>query len=230
MASGYPPNALNTPLPQSPLPENENAPFLDPPRASYRDNTETPRDSYAASTLISNNNSGLLLPAKNEPDEYHERRAPTKKKRRPLLIALIGLIILAVVVLAVVLPVYFTVIKPKQHNFAGSGSSGSETEPAGTGPIGEGKGEHNPSSPTGATSGGDGSTVIGEDGSTFTYNNKFGGFCKFSHLFLTITNANENKNFIILGHFDAQRLSGVLSLSTAPPIYIVSVRMCIRIR
>jgi hypothetical protein len=74
-------------------------------------------------------------------------------------------------VLAVVLPVYFTVIKPKNHSALskGSGSSG----PAGTPSTG------NPKSPTGATSGGDGSTVILDDGTKFTYNNKFGGYCEY---------------------------------------------------
>ena len=36
-----------------------------------------------------------------------------------------------------------------------------------------------PSSPTNIITGGDGSTIHAADGSTFTYNNKFGGFCKY---------------------------------------------------
>lgn len=184
MADHYTPGAASTPLPPSPSFVGENAPFLDPPRASYLESSPvTPRDSYAPSTHVSNNNSGPLLPpaGKNETDEYldEQARSPSRKKRRPALLILIGLTILVVIVLAVILPIYFTVIKPKQRNH--SGSSGSNTDPAGTGPKGEGKGD--PESPTGATSGSDGSTIIGEDGTTFTYNNKFGGFCKFQIFF-----------------------------------------------
>jgi hypothetical protein len=116
----------------------------------------------------------------------------------------IGIAILAAVILAVILPVYFTVIKPKQQNNhvnSSSGSSGPGTEnPAGEGPIGGGKDD--PASPTGATSGGDGSTVIAEDGSTFTYENKFGGFCEFTYLFwrlgsITIRNPTRDGKFLL---------------------------------
>lgn len=75
----------------------------------------------------------------------------------------ISLLLLAVVVvaLAVVLPVYFVVIKP--HNSSTDTTGGSGTIPT-TG------------SPSGATSGGNGSTVVTSDGSTFTYINPFGGY------------------------------------------------------
>ncbi|KAF9260539.1 glycoside hydrolase family 5 protein [Marasmius fiardii PR-910] len=79
---------------------------------------------------------------------------------------LIGLAVLAIVVVAVVVPVYFVVIKPKQQD----NNSGN----AGGGSVGGGSG--NSQSPSGATSGGDGSQIITEDGETFTYNNKFGGY------------------------------------------------------
>ncbi|KAF9461827.1 glycoside hydrolase superfamily [Collybia nuda] len=179
MADHHTPGVPNIPLPPSPSPLSEDAPFLDPPRASYLESSPaTPRDSFAPSTLISNNNSGPLLPPaeKGESNGYSEEqaRSPGKTKRRPILIILFGLAILAVVILAIILPVYFTVIKPKQRS-EHSGSLGSDTDaPAGTGPIGGGT--NDPESPTGATSGGDGSTVITEDGTNFTYSNKFGGF------------------------------------------------------
>ncbi|PCH35792.1 glycoside hydrolase family 5 protein [Wolfiporia cocos MD-104 SS10] len=65
---------------------------------------------------------------------------------------------LAVVVLVVVLPVWFVGVKPhRDHN---SSASASNT---------------NPESPTGATSGGNGSTIVTEDGTKFTYVNNFGG-------------------------------------------------------
>lgn len=95
---------------------------------------------------------------------------PPRKKRTALL-ALVALGVLAVVVLAVILPVYFKVIKKKDAN-TGSNSAGSTgdntNDPAGS--------PTPTSTPTRATSGGDGSTVTTEDGTTFTYSNNFGGF------------------------------------------------------
>ncbi|KAI0060559.1 glycoside hydrolase family 5 protein, partial [Artomyces pyxidatus] len=78
--------------------------------------------------------------------------------KRPLL-WLAAAIVLAVVVLAVVLPVYFVVIKPKKSSSGGGGG-----------------GAANPESPTGATTGGDGSTIQLANGQTFTYTNPFGGY------------------------------------------------------
>ncbi|KAE9406818.1 glycoside hydrolase [Gymnopus androsaceus JB14] len=83
-----------------------------------------------------------------------------EKKAAPIVLALAGLAILAVVVLAVILPVYFKVIKPKQD----------KQDRAATG-----SGTRNPASPTGATSGGNGSQIITDTNVTFTYINNFGG-------------------------------------------------------
>lgn len=174
--SGTLATALHTPLPVS-----DQASFLDPPRASYleSDTPGTPRDSYAPP---SHNNSGPLISTvgKAEADGYPEEEPrPTKPKRRPLFFVLLGFVILAIIVLAVILPVYFTVIKPKQRSNQLGDTTGSSTNstPPGNSPVGGGSG--NNGSPKGATTGGDGSTILAEDGSTFTYNNKFGGFCKF---------------------------------------------------
>lgn len=139
-------------------------------------NTGSPRDSYAPSTPGSNNTSGALLPVvdKVEADEYPEeqpRSSPRSSKRRLILI-LVGLLILTVVVLVVVLPVYFVAVKPKQRNSQAAASSES-SRPSPT-PGGSG----NPTSPAAVISGGDGSTITMDDGSTFVYNNKFDGFCK----------------------------------------------------
>ena len=75
------------------------------------------------------------------------------------------------IVLAVVLPVYFTVIKLK--NDAGAGSTNS---------TGGDHGRNNPgppNPPSGLTTGGDGSIVTMENGTQFTYRNPFDGFCQF---------------------------------------------------
>ncbi|KAH7909262.1 exo-beta-1,3-glucanase [Hygrophoropsis aurantiaca] len=87
---------------------------------------------------------------------------PRHKSKRGLIVlgALGGLIL---VIVAVVVPVYFTVIRPKSLNHQGSianpGSSSSGGKP-GT---------------AAAITGGDGSKVTTDDGSSFTYSNSFGG-------------------------------------------------------
>lgn len=80
--------------------------------------------------------------------------------KRPI-VWLAAFIALAIVVLVVVLPVWFVAVKPhRDHNTtSGTGKSG--------GP--------NPESPSGATSGGNGSTITAADGTSFTYINNFGG-------------------------------------------------------
>ena len=140
---------------------------LDPPRASYlgTDSGTTP----ATSTTF--------LP-KAEQDSY-DGEQPTKKnwKKRPL-VWIIALAALVVVVLAVILPVYFTVIKDKDS----SSSSSSSTSGGNGGGNGNGSGGNNdPDTDTNAAvTGGDGSTITLSDGSTFVYENKFGGYCACS--------------------------------------------------
>lgn len=90
-----------------------------------------------------------------------------KAKRRRLHIWLaIGLLAVIIVVLAIVLPIVLT----------GHGPSGSSAIP-GHGGHGHGGDPANPESPTGAITGGDGTVVVMSDGTSFTYTNKFGGFC-----------------------------------------------------
>ena len=82
-------------------------------------------------------------------------------------------VIAAIIILAVVLPVYFTVIKPKNNTASGisNGPDHSSSQPTPTSTSG------NPNSPKGLISGGDGSTVTTDNGTQFTYHNSFGGFC-----------------------------------------------------
>lgn len=105
-------------------------------------------------------------------DEKNELYAAprTKTKRKALVWGLVGggLILLLV---AVVVPVYFTVIK-KNGSDDNSSSGGSSS---GDGHSGNSGGDHTPT-PVVATWGGDGSKVTKEDGSTFVYNNTFGGY------------------------------------------------------
>ncbi|KAF8163791.1 glycoside hydrolase family 5 protein [Crassisporium funariophilum] len=84
-------------------------------------------------------------------------------------IALLSLVVVIVIFLAVFLPVFFILVKKKggQHSSASTGGGGSG--------IG-GSGLPNPSSPSGAITGGDGSTIKLANGTQFMYRNSFGGY------------------------------------------------------
>ncbi|KAF7307895.1 Glycoside hydrolase family 5 protein [Mycena kentingensis (nom. inval.)] len=87
-----------------------------------------------------------------------------RRKRRWLWIA--GVVGLVVVVIAVVIPVYFLVVKKHKdgNGDSGNGNSGSSSGGnSGTGTVA-------------AVTGGDGSTVNTVDGGSFVYQNAFGGF------------------------------------------------------
>ena len=134
---------------------------------------ESPRDSYVGATPY---DSGTLLPV-TKAESYTEEEDPValppspKAKRRPLLL-LVSLVAFIVVVLAVILPVYFSVIKPRNVRTSGLSSNGGNGTPVGGT-------SHTPPSSTNAITGGDGSSIKASDGTTFTYNNKLGGICKF---------------------------------------------------
>lgn len=86
--------------------------------------------------------------------------SPQHTKNRRLLWVICGLLIAAVVIaLAVALPV--TLVHKKKQDESSSSVPTS-----------------NPHSPTGATTGGDGSFITTAGGVTFRYNNSFGGYCK----------------------------------------------------
>ncbi|KAF8274934.1 glycoside hydrolase family 5 protein [Lactarius quietus] len=93
---------------------------------------------------------------------------PFKSRRRNIIIlaALGGIILLLVVI---VVPVYFLAIKHTSNKSSSSTSSHSTAaSPSSTG---------SPSHPkSAAVTGGDGSTVTMDDGTTFTYHNSFGGY------------------------------------------------------
>jgi glucan 1,3-beta-glucosidase len=94
--------------------------------------------------------------------------APRSKSRRKIFLWLIVAGIL-IIILAIVIALYFAVIKPKKSGGTRGalvdGSSSSAAKPQST---------STPSVKT-AISGGDGSTVTMDDGSTFVYSNSFGG-------------------------------------------------------
>ena len=98
-------------------------------------------------------------------------RASSPRRRWPFF-ALAGLIAVIIIVLAVALPV--TLVKKHNNNDSASGASSSGGGAAAASPS------SNPESPTGAVTGGNGTVIQAEDGSTFMYINEFGGYCKWS--------------------------------------------------
>ena len=103
-------------------------------------------------------------------DEKNATYAPPRAKSRRTVMIVGAIIALLLIIAAVVVPVYFTVLKPKS---ADSGDSkdgkGGSNKPSATPTSG-------PKTPQNVVSGGDGSIITMEDGTTFTYKNPFGGY------------------------------------------------------
>ncbi|KAI0639516.1 glycoside hydrolase [Trametes polyzona] len=124
---------------------------------------------------------------------YNEKRgafAPMGGKSRWRII--IGSILaLAIVVIAVVVPVYFAVVKPKQnHTTSNNSASGAAADPpdSSASDSGSNQSSNTPSSRV-VISGGDGSTVTMDDGSTFTYSNPHGGIWYYDPANPTVSGA-----------------------------------------
>ncbi|KZO99387.1 glycoside hydrolase family 5 protein [Calocera viscosa TUFC12733] len=107
-----------------------------------------------------------------------------KPRRKRGWLWFLGILVgVGIVALAVIIPVYFVLIKPHQSTASSdtSGSSGNNGNSNGSG----GSGNNNNTTTTnggqpapafsGAITGGSGSTVTRDDGSTFVYTNNFGG-------------------------------------------------------
>ena len=121
------------------------------PNASGADFTRYQDDPASAST------------GPSEPGSYLElKRAayPSPRSRSKRTILLLGSIAAIVVILAIVIPVYFFVIKPKSVNATAPNPTTSEGSGAGSIAL---------------VTGGNGSTIATENGTTFTYLNPFGG-------------------------------------------------------
>ncbi|KAF9479381.1 ectomycorrhiza-upregulated exo-beta-1,3-glucanase GH5 [Pholiota conissans] len=118
----------------------------------------------------------MLLAGKREDiaEDHPVTTSPVQKSKRRGLFIFLGLLALVIVVLAIVLPIIFVVVKPN-HKSATSQQSGSPgSNPTATGGAASPTSSSKPISAA-AITGGDGSTVTANDGSTFTYSNSFGG-------------------------------------------------------
>ncbi|KAI1794546.1 glycoside hydrolase [Ganoderma leucocontextum] len=152
-------------------------------RASFASSNPTlTGDDYNASSLALNergkqgfysynyNDSDLNPSQGNFPKESyaippHRPYAPKRSSRKKAII--IGSLVALLVIAGAAVAVYFTVIKPKHGTSSGSASTGSDNNS--TSPSGN---NQNLAVQTGT----DGSTVTMDNGTTFVYNNSFGGF------------------------------------------------------
>lgn len=126
--------------------------------------------SQQGSSVLNLDSSRVFMTTK-ERDSSEEIAVPQRKRRRLIHIVAIALAILTVLVVAVMIPVYLKVIKPKTSATVAPGSTSSASPTSG------------PKTPNSAVWGSDGSTVTATNGSTFTYNNKLGGICKYLVLY-----------------------------------------------
>ena len=128
---------------------------LNDPQGVYRDD---PRDTMPVSSAT-----GRTLEEKRA--AYAPPRA--KSTRKIMILAIIAA--LALIIAAVVIPVYFFVIKPSSHsNIAKATASSSAATPSTSASSG---GNSNL-----RVTGGNGSVVTTENGTTFIYQNPFGGY------------------------------------------------------
>ncbi|PVF95081.1 glycoside hydrolase [Serendipita vermifera] len=122
-------------------------------------------DASSAANEMGTRGDATVMNEKSAP--YEAPRAKTKRKG--MFWALVALV-LVIIIVAIIVPVYFFVIKKKDSddnntssgNHHGSNTNTHESSPSPT--------------PTVTTWGGDGSIVTKEDGTTFIYNNTFGGY------------------------------------------------------
>lgn len=116
------------------------------------------------------NDHTLLAPETHGEERYTEKSAVESGRPSRTKWILAGAGVLAVLIVVIVVPVYFTVIKPKdthsQSNISADGNNNNNTSSGGPPPDVQ---NHV------ATTGGDGSIVNTANGN-FTYKNSFGGF------------------------------------------------------
>lgn len=138
----------------------------------YRD------DPHDADFNSSGANVGMNKDEMQSPYLSEKRQAylpPTARSRRRMWI-LGGVAVGIVAIVVIVVAVYFAVVKPHNNNGAVSGGA-SKGDSKGSG-TSSGSPSQSTGSPTTklAVTGGDGSIVTMEDGTTFTYQNSFGGY------------------------------------------------------
>ncbi|KAJ8093128.1 hypothetical protein PM082_020613 [Marasmius tenuissimus] len=116
---------------------------------------------------------GMSMAAMGRSRALEEKRAAyasPKSKRKVMIIA--GIAALVLLLLAIVIPIYFAVVRPNNKNAESGNSSGDN---GGNGGNGNGNGNGGNKGTLAAITGGDGSEVVLEDGKKMKYTNTFGG-------------------------------------------------------
>ncbi|KAH9484136.1 putative glucan 1,3-beta-glucosidase D [Psilocybe cubensis] len=136
---------------------------------SYRDD---PRDSYYAGEhggvpMSQGNSSARMLEEKRTAYEPPQ----TKSRRKIMILGAIAALIL--IILAIIVPLYFAVFKKSNNNEASSSQSTSKATTSSSAPPTSSSAA---SPPVRVVTGGDGSIITMEDGTTFEYKNPFGGY------------------------------------------------------
>lgn len=173
---------LDEPRSITPLP-GPNAPFLSNRESAASNADFTPAEFFRGSNLHASNSQSPLDPssavaapydylgkeAESEPLEPRALDSPKGNRRKRILLAVLAGLVLVIV--GVVLGVYFGVIRNNHNSSSATSSSGSGSSSSG-GP--KPTGTNGPASAV--IYGGDGTQVTTDQGKTFTYNNKFGGY------------------------------------------------------
>lgn len=154
--------ALNPETPgsarDSPVPRSEYGAYRDDPRASYPDeDSSVPMAQVGTNRYLSEKRGAYASPR------------PLKSKRNIFIIG--GIVVAVVIAIAIAVPVAINAKKSSSQNLSSSGGNSSSSSSSGSGSSSG----SSPSSKTVVVTGGDGSTVTMDDGSTFTYTNSFGG-------------------------------------------------------
>ncbi len=137
---------------------------------AYRDD---PRDMSASHLPM--NNMGSTRPPMTEKRAMYT--APREQSKKRLTLIIVAVIVLLLIAAAIGLPLYFAVIRPKL--LAASNNNGQSNSNSDDGSSNSTSNNDNVKTNNLITWGNDGTLVEMDDGSKFTYTNKFGGYWVF---------------------------------------------------
>lgn len=147
---------------------NEQRPASKDPSGFYSAYRDDPNEPGYGSTANFGKSPGTFTESPYLAEKRNTYAAPRSKSRRGLIIG--GVVVVLLVLAGAGLGVYFGIVKPKNDKDASGKASNDNNSPAS--PSATGK----PTGTLAVVTGGDGSKVTMDDGTTFTYTNKFGGY------------------------------------------------------
>ena len=147
----------------------------DPAKANYEGSyRDDPRDSYYAT---GGTGAGQMssMPSNRVLAEKRAAYAPPKAQSRRKAMIAAGIVGIIIIIIAVIVPVYFFVLKPDNQKEA-SKASNAKSDNHSPSATATSSAADSTSAVRIAVTGGDGSTITMEDGTTFVYKNPFGGY------------------------------------------------------